>query len=231
MKRELRAALAAASFLTRVPVPFEVDGADLRGAGIYFPLVGAAVGAVCATSTELAGPEFGLVTASLLTGALHLDALSDIADACGACSREHALEIMHDSRIGAFGASALVLDLIVKRAALTRCSARQIIACAALARAVPVVLAARIPSVRQEGSGARLSEGGGRRASVAAAVAVACALAATGGGGVPLVAAASISGITTGRVMRRWLGGSTGDALGASLELTETILLTIAARR
>src|SRR5439155_875807 len=51
---------------------------------------------------------------ALLTGALHLDALADTADALGGMSRGRALEIMRDHQIGSFGAVALVVDLIIR---------------------------------------------------------------------------------------------------------------------
>ena len=231
LKQELRAAAAAVTFLTRVPMPLAADSNARRRAGPYFPIVGAAIGAVCAAVNELTEPELGLAAATLLTGALHLDALSDLADASGAGSRACALEIMRDSRIGAFGATALTLDLMVKRAALARCTPRQVIACGALSRTIPVVLAARLPYARPEGTGASLAEGGGQRATAAVIAGALCALASTRAEGLRLNVVAAGAGLACERLLRRWLGGSTGDALGASLELTETLLLTIAGRR
>lgn len=231
LKQELRAAAAAVTFLTRVPVPLAVDSDDIRRAGPYFPIVGAAIGAACAAVTELTEPELGLAVATLLTGALHLDALADLADASGASSREHALEIMRDSRIGAFGATALTLDLMIKRAALGRCTPRQMIACGALSRTVPVVLAARLPYVRRDGTGASLAEGGGQRATAAVVAGAICAVSGARGEGLRLGVAAAGVGLACERILSRWLGGITGDALGASLELTEAMLLTIAGRR
>jgi adenosylcobinamide-GDP ribazoletransferase len=231
LRQELRAAAAAVTFLTRVPVALAVDADDMRRAGPYFPLVGAAIGAAGAAVNELTGPELGLAVTTLLTGALHLDALADLADASGASSRERALEIMRDSRIGAFGATALTLDLMVKRAALRRCAPRQLIVCGALSRTVPVVLAARLPYARRDGTAASLAEGGGQRATAALVAGAMCAVAGTRGEGLRLGVMAAGLGLACERLLRRWLDGSTGDALGASLELTETMLLTIAGRR
>jgi adenosylcobinamide-GDP ribazoletransferase len=231
LKQELRAAADAVPFLTRAPAPLAVDGDDVRRAGPYFPIVGAAIGAVCAAASELAGPELGLAVTALLTGALHLDALADLADASGADGRERALEIMRDSRIGAFGATALTLDLMVKHAALGRCTPRQVIACGALSRTIPVVLAARLQYARPEGAGSSFAEGGGQRATAAVVAGAVCAVAGARSEGLRLGVVAAGVGLACERLLRRWLGGSTGDALGASLELTETLLLTVAGRR
>src|SRR5438105_10756168 len=125
---ELRALAVALSFLTRVPVGrwIDLDGDDVARAGAVFPVVGAGVGAaVGGTTAALAEPLSPLLAAGLalavgavLTGALHLDALADTADALGARTRERALEIMRDHALGAYGAAALALDLLVKAAAL-----------------------------------------------------------------------------------------------------------------
>src|SRR6478736_1399109 len=106
--------LAAVAFLTRIPVGrFVTLGPDDVGRGVvFFPIVGAAVGALAGLAAEgLDGPlpalvagGLGVAVALVLTGALHLDGLADTADAFGAGNRERRLEIMRDSRTGSFGA-------------------------------------------------------------------------------------------------------------------------------
>ena len=127
MNAELRAGMTAVTFLTRVPVPagLEFGAEDVRRAGAYFPLVGAAAGVVSGALAQRAGPEIAVLGATLLTGALHLDALADIADAAGATTRERALEIMRDPRVGAFGATAIASDLLVRSSALGRLVSRR----------------------------------------------------------------------------------------------------------
>src|SRR5437588_5873798 len=149
---ELRALAAALSFLTRVPVGrwIDLDGNDVARAGAVFPVVGAGVGAaVGGTTAALAEPLSPLLAAGLalaagavLTGALHLDALADTADALGARTRERALEIMREHTIGSYGAVALVLDLILKAGALASLPApgellRVAIVAGAVSRAAP----------------------------------------------------------------------------------------------
>jgi adenosylcobinamide-GDP ribazoletransferase len=122
---ELRFFFTALGYFTRVPVPrwvgFERD--YLNAAARYFPLIGAMVGAVGALVYLLAMRVFPAgvavllsMTATLvLTGAFHEDGLADSVDAFGGgYTRDDVLRIMHDSRIGAFGAIALMIALALK---------------------------------------------------------------------------------------------------------------------
>ncbi|MGA2929520.1 MAG: adenosylcobinamide-GDP ribazoletransferase [Solirubrobacteraceae bacterium] len=244
---ELRGLLAAITFLTRLPLGGRIalDGEDVRRAAASFPLVGAAIGALvgaiaAATAPSLSAP-LGAVVAigagTLVTGALHLDALADTADALGANGREQALAIMRDSTIGAFGATAIALALaleVAAFAALVRAgdgrAVRIAVAAGALSRAVPVVIAAALPYARADGGtgDALASGGGGVRAAVAGGLALAIAVAVAGVNGAVLTAVALALTLLLGGAYRRWLGGVTGDTLGAALELTETTTLVVA---
>ena len=138
--RAARAAVAAVTFLTRVPLGRLVStGAEdvARGAP-FFPVVGAAIGAAGAGTALLLQPPLSpflaaaLATALMVavTGVFHLDGLADTLDATGGMTRERSLEIMRDSRIGSFGAAGLALALIVRVAVVAQllsagaCSAR-----------------------------------------------------------------------------------------------------------
>ena len=233
--RAARSLLAAIAFLTRIPVG---GGSFEIGAGAaLFPLVGAGVGAaVGGTAYGLAHVVPALVAAgaalavgALLTGALHLDGLADTADGLGARSREAALAIMRDHAIGTYGTVALVLDLLVKAAALAALAGRsrvvlEALAAGALSRAVPVVLGLLLPDVRREGAGAvfRVTPG-------AAVVAVVLAAALAVRAGPLLIVVAAAAALLVGAWFRRWLGGRTGDTLGAATELVETTVLAAAA--
>lgn len=243
-RAELRALLAALAFLTRVPVGrrLVLDGDDVARAGPVFPLVGAGIGAaVGGIAVALAHPlspllavALALAAGTVLTGALHLDALADTADALGARSRERALEIMRDHAVGAYGALAIAFDLLIKAAALSVLVNRGhvlrfAVAAGALSRLTPVVLAAWLPYARPGGgAGASLARGGRRRAAAAGLVALAVAVAAAGLEGAILAACALVGTALLGLVLRRWLGGVTGDALGAAVELTEATVLVVA---
>jgi adenosylcobinamide-GDP ribazoletransferase len=236
----VRAAAAAVAFLTRVPVGrvIELDGVDVARGAALFPFVGLGIGAfVGALADALAAPLTAPLAAVLavaagaaLTGALHLDGLADAADALGAPSRERALEIMRDHRIGAYGALALVFDVSVRIAAVaglaSRGDALRFCACAAcVARVAPVVLGVALPYARTAGKAGFVAAAGplGTALAVATAAAASILLHAWPLALVPVAAVALLA-----PVLLRWLGGVTGDVLGASAELTEVAALVLA---
>jgi adenosylcobinamide-GDP ribazoletransferase len=239
----VRAGAGAVTFLTRVPLGryVAVDAADIARGAVAFPLVGAGVGAVAGgvalaaaqVLPDLVAAVLAIAAATLVTGALHLDALADTADALGATSREQALEIMHDSRIGSFGAAALALDLLLKVTCVATLlpadkALAALVAGGALSRAASLPLAAALPYPRAEGGvlTGRMSPA----ASVAAVVlATAVALLVWWSTSVWLVVTAAAVAAVLGLWFRRWLGGATGDCLGAATELCETAVLVVAA--
>lgn len=243
-RAQLRAFAAAVCFLTRLPLGrwISVDGDDVARAGAVFPLVGAGIGAAVGgiafalahvLSAWLAA-VLALAAGTALTGALHLDALADSADALGARSRERALEIMRDHAIGSYGAVAVALDLLLKAGALTALLAhgeivRTAVIAGALSRGAPVLSGVLLPYARAHaGIGTSLTHTNGGRAIVALAVGVAFAVGLAGWDGAVLAAAALTLTLLSAAACRRWLGGVTGDTLGAALELVETALLVTA---
>jgi adenosylcobinamide-GDP ribazoletransferase len=134
MVRFLRHYLLSLQFFTRVPVTGRLadwvgfSPAMLRASAAHLPGVGWLVGGVAALVTwlllallpanpfaPLVAAVLGTVVSALMTGAFHEDGLADVADGLGGTlSRERALEIMKDSRVGAFGAIAVVLALLAK---------------------------------------------------------------------------------------------------------------------
>jgi adenosylcobinamide-GDP ribazoletransferase len=240
----LRPVAAAVAFLTRVPVGRWVNvGADdvARGAWL-FPLVGAAVGGVAGLLADvtadrlppLAAGALAVAAAALLTGALHLDALADTADALGARDRAHALEIMRDHAVGAFGATALVLVCLLDAAllgALAESGDATLVGLAAGAagRAAMLPLAAALPYARPgEGQGRALEGIGAGAVVLAAALALALVLPA-GAAGLWAAGAAAIAAVAVALVARSRFGGVTGDVLGATAKLAETAALLAAA--
>jgi adenosylcobinamide-GDP ribazoletransferase len=128
--QEVRLLLTAVQFLTRLPVPAWVGYQPqwLQACPRYFPMVGALVGLCGALVLAAASAWWPPVVAVVLsmactvwmTGGFHEDGLADTCDALGGTvTRERALEIMKDSRIGAYGTLALVLTLGLKAAVLT----------------------------------------------------------------------------------------------------------------
>ena len=138
---------------------------------------------------------------------------------------------MRDHQIGAYGAAALVFDVGIKIAAVAVLATRgdAVRACAAavaVSRVVPVVLGVALPYARAgEGLGRVLTTAGWGRAVVAVAIgAIVAALL----GFAPLLGVAAASAVVVGLTARAWLGGVTGDILGASAELTELAALVAA---
>ena len=138
MRQFIRHYLLAVQFFTRIPVTGQLadwvgySPAMLRASAAHFPGVGVLVGALLAAFTwalqtalphnayaPLVAAVLGTAWGVLLTGAFHEDGLADVADGLGGTlDRERALIIMKDSRVGAFGAIAVVLALLSKVALL-----------------------------------------------------------------------------------------------------------------
>ncbi|MEM8578904.1 MAG: adenosylcobinamide-GDP ribazoletransferase, partial [Pseudomonadota bacterium] len=109
--------LLAALLLSRLPLPRVPDAAFAEGARAVwaYPVVGLLLGAFAAgigalAPTPVIGAGLALAAMAMMTGALHEDGLADTADGLwGGQSRARRLEIMKDSRIGAYGVLALIL--------------------------------------------------------------------------------------------------------------------------
>lgn len=240
----VKAAAAAVAFLTRVPVGrwIALDRADVARGAVLFPIVGAGVGALgglVAAGLERSLPALvagavGIGAVALVTGALHLDALADTADALGGVDRTRALAIMRDSRVGSYGVTALVLVLLVEAASLgglaTQGDAVTAFAAAgALSRAVSPPLARLLPYARSdEGPGSvlsgRVSAGG---AAIAAALGAGLAVGLLGWDGAVATGAAVLVALAAGVGCRLWLGGVTGDTLGAATQVAEAVVLVV----
>ncbi|HEY5956652.1 MAG TPA: adenosylcobinamide-GDP ribazoletransferase [Polyangiaceae bacterium] len=240
---------SAVAFLTRVPVGSSAIDANAQSwAPACFPLVGLALGAVTYAALGLARPLGAPAAATLatalavwLTGAFHEDGLADSADGLlGAVSRERALEIMKDSRIGTYGAAALSLVLMLRVALLSALGAMTALAClmsVSLARVGPVWLMTHLNhAAPNQSKNKDLTSVPRSRAycatllmlAASAVMLTAVPSAATRIGAAWLIEAIVI--LYVGRLARRRLGGITGDLLGASEQLGEvTILMVFAA--
>lgn len=242
---QLRAAAAAVAFLTRLPVGrrLSLDGADVARGALLFPLVGAGMGVILGLTAmlldarlpALAAAGAALALGLLLTGAIHLDGLADTADALGGRSRADALAIMRDHAVGTYGAAAVVLDLLLKATAIATLLERgdavlALVSAGALSRAAALPLAFALPYARDpSGPGGVLS---GRvtiwaaAGGIALAAGIAVALLGIPGG--VMVGAVGLGTLLLGLAYRHWLGGVTGDLLGAATELSETLALLVA---
>jgi adenosylcobinamide-GDP ribazoletransferase len=242
----VRGARAALVFLTRLPAGgFPYSHADLRWASAHFPMVGLLVGALGAAVLWAAQPLGSFLAATLsvtatvlATGALHEDGLADTADALGGShepTKVHA--ILKDSRVGAYGAIALVLSLLLRIGALSQLGpsgAPLLLLAHSVARTGPVWLMAALPYVTNEAAKvAAIAKGGGAaQASVASVwMLFACGIAVVAGVA-PSVALASppamvLTTLLLGSWFRARIGGFTGDLLGATEQVNEVVLLLL----
>lgn len=238
IRLEIRRLLAAVQYFTRLPVPSWVGHSQglLDDAARYFPAVGLLVGSIAALVLVVAGQLWAwpvavvlsMITSVMVTGAFHEDGLADAADGLGGSfGRARALEIMKDSRIGVFGAAALVFALLLKFATLAALPAATaafaLIAGHAASRLGGVFVMATLPYVRDEGDSRskplvqRISPTSIWVASVTPLV----ALLPLGWKALTAALGAAIATVLWRRYLRRRLGGYTGDCLGAVQQLGE----------
>ncbi len=238
-RREAGHLQAAIAFLTRLPVP--VADVPLARAARWFPVAGALVGGIAgavllAVSAVLPVPlAAGVAVAAgvLVTGALHEDGLADTADGLGGGrTRERALEIMRDSRIGSYGALALVFSVMLRWTALAGLAPGEGAVALVVAHAVSRGLMPAVPLLtrcaRPHGLGNMLDGVRAADAGLALLLALAVSLLAGGDGLVAFAVALLASGAMLAWVARR-LGGYTGDGIGAVQQVGEiAVLLTLA---
>jgi adenosylcobinamide-GDP ribazoletransferase len=163
IKKQWRLFLVAVQFFTRLPVPEIRDFSNdmLNASARYFPLVGLLVGVLSGLALYLSAQIFpmpiaaliAIATSMIITGAFHEDGLADTFDALGgAVSRERALVIMKDSRIGTYGAAALMISQLLRWQALAflplPIGIIVLIVSHAMARVGAVSLMASLPYVR-----------------------------------------------------------------------------------
>ena len=249
---ELRLFLVALQFLTRVPIPPSVGFREawLHDSARHFPAVGLLVGGAGAAVLALGALLFPLPLAVLLsmaatvllTGAFHEDGVADTCDALGgAVTRERALAIMKDSRIGTYGALGLGFTLAIKAAALTALAGIGIdwavvalVVGHAASRTASVALIHALPYAGdpEHAKAKPLAQRIGRLGlAVACAWTVTASMAAVAAGfsgGWPAlgsgVLAAALTAWACACWFRRRLGGVTGDTLGATQGFSEVAL-------
>ena len=250
-------------FYSRLPVPVLVSETAPHGPPDFatmprlVPIAGAIIGFV-GVLTLVLGHALGfgawlsallsIAALTLATGALHEDGLADTADGFGGgATPERRLEIMKDSRIGSYGAAALILAYLLRIACLAELlgrlglcgAAAALVLAAALSRTAGLVLATLLPPARMTGS----SHAAGRPAppAVIAAWSICGGLGLIAGIATPLpwlgillaFLLAGIVAVGMTRLSARLIGGQTGDVGGAVQQLAEIAAylgLLIAAR-
>lgn len=227
----------ALSFYTRLPAPKIQDYKQLPQASIYLPLVGWVVGGLtgsCFCLANLLWPQttavvLALIVGILLTGAFHEDGFADVCDGFGGgYGKQRILEIMKDSQIGVYGALGLVVLMALKISLLSSLPASSIpfilLAGHSISRFQPLLLM-RIFDYARNGT----SKGGAATykprpnelffAGFFALLPLAL---------LPMSSVLTIPFILLvnwrlGRYCYHHIGGYTGDCLGASQQVGETV--------
>jgi adenosylcobinamide-GDP ribazoletransferase len=234
----MRTLLGAISFLTIFPVRATVAPPGRSAA--FFPLVGAMLGAAGAGIYLAAGRAIPASLAALLTvafwtmisGVLHEDGLADVADALRAGrSREEMLAILKDSRIGTFGAVAIVISFLARWQAIDQLADPRVIQIFIAAQAVPraaMVALAWISRPAGDGLGFAFSS---TLTTPAAVIAIAQGIAAAflcGWRPGLVIVAVSYGAVRVARwYFYRRIGGVNGDCLGATEQILEIFILVL----
>lgn len=236
---------ATLSFMSRLPVPQRwSQGLDLDryvSGVITFPVIGLLLGAISGLVFMIVQAWCGIPLAAfftvlvlaLLTGGFHLDGLADTCDGIfSARRREKMLEIMRDSRLGTHGGLALIFVLLAKVLTLSELALRDVPMLAAIAsacvagRAASVLMMYRHRYAREEGLGNLfIGKISFRQTWVTLVIAGALVAAMLGMHGLRALLVTFIAIFILGQLLKRTLGGQTGDTLGASIELGEVIFL------
>jgi adenosylcobinamide-GDP ribazoletransferase len=235
--------LLAFQFLTVIPLKVKnVDEKKLARAVVYFPLVGLFIGSVLLGINYIASvlnfPSFTssviLVVALIaITGGMHLDGLTDTADAfLSGKSKDEMLEIMRDPHIGVMGVVSIISVILLKIGLLASLGGQlkitALLLMCLLSRWSVVLAMFLFPYARREGKAKIFIQGMSRRIFILSLIAVLLFSFAVWQikGLIALLMAAGFVYLF-GKLSERKIGGITGDTLGATIELTEVITLLI----
>jgi adenosylcobinamide-GDP ribazoletransferase len=231
--------LVAAQFLTRVPIRLR-RAPDLTTGVPWFPVVGAAIGAVvgglAVVLMELVPAPVAAAVAVIagvaITGAFHEDGLADTADAFGGWTPEQRRAILEDSRHGSYGVAAMCSTIVLRIVCVASLGPAVafagLVAAHTLARGAVVGVMATARPAEQPGIGADQARSlTGRAALAGVAAALALAALATGWWVGPLAVAAAVAATAVARLAQRAFEGISGDHLGAAEQVAECLVLVV----
>jgi adenosylcobinamide-GDP ribazoletransferase len=237
--------LSALAFFSRVPVRPQPTTFDLRRIAGAWPVCGAVLAfapallflvASTARIPPIAAAVLAFAAMAFLTGGMHEDGLADTADGFGGgATREAKLDLMHDSRLGTFGALALIFAVVLKVVALGAIGgspwrgALALVCVAAISRALALWHWSATMPARTDGMAASAGRPDSESLAVATLVAfvasvlllIAFHLAAI------LALLLAAAGVTLfSQLAERQIGGHTGDTIGAAQQISEALLFT-----
>ena len=246
----MRLFYTALMFYTRLPVPKNTDHSEdlLNRATVFFPVIGWIVGGLAVAAywlgTLLFPPSlavlFSILASIWATGAFHEDGFADTCDGFGGgWSKSQILTIMKDSRLGTYGMVGLALLLATKFTALDHLLATEAhwyaatliyLAGHSLSRFMAITVIRALPYARDDADS--------KAKPIAQGIGTGPFWLAFGLAALPLAALIALTGLWIyatflvpmwlgrtylKRLFQRWLGGYTGDGLGAVQQLTEVI--------
>jgi adenosylcobinamide-GDP ribazoletransferase len=241
---DIRMAVSLSTILPVGPTEPAGDG-DVARASWALPLAGLVVGLAGAVTYAIAhrvglqiepAAMLALAATILLTGAIHEDGLADTADGMGGGrTRDQKLDIMRDSRIGTYGACALITSIFLRWSALATIAEPSSVALALMiahgaARAVLPMFMRFVPPARSDGLSAGAGQPLSQSAIIAAGFGMLCLLIGFGlGKAIMGLILLSIIALIWGFIATRQVGGQTGDILGALEQVSEIVVLLMAA--
>jgi len=241
MKKEIRIFFTALMYFTRIPCPKWIDHSEeyLNKSSRYFPVVGVIVGVISAISFwcfKLILPKeiallLSMVASVLATGALHEDGFADVCDGFGGgWTKEKILLIMKDSRLGTFGVIGLGLILLIKWTSLNYLPTDVIVIALISGHAISRLNAVSLIYTDQyarEDDSSKSKPLATKMSSGSLAFAIICGLA-------PLALFINAYVLLTlipllivrwyfSGYFKKWIGGYTGDCLGAVQQVSEVV--------
>jgi len=232
--------MLALGLLTRLPLPGTPDLSRGAAAAWAWPVAGLAAGGAGALAIWLASAlpagaasALGLAAMIVVTGAMHEDGLADTADGLwGGWDRDRRLEIMKDSRIGAYGVIALILSLLARWSLLAALIGAgtvlaPVIAAAMLSRVPMILLMALMDPARPGGLAQQVGQPPLAAALIAAGLALIAALILSGWGAIWALGLALLLALGLARIAQAKIGGQTGDILGTSQQVSEIAALAV----
>ncbi len=237
----MKSFLLAIQFLTVIPLKIkQLNGQNLAKASAYFPLAGLLIGLILsALSLLLSYLDIPALSASIIlvvvltaiTAGIHLDGLADSADAfLSGKPKDQMLNIMRDPHIGTMGVLSIVCAILLKIGLLDAVNAAEktkaLILMCAISRWTAVLVMFSFPYARQEGKAAVFIRGLTPKVFITALVSIAVfSIIIWQIKGLLILGIASACAHLLNRLINDRIGGITGDTLGATIELTEIIIL------
>lgn len=240
MTEWLRLFLTAIQFLTRLPVPKWLQASEetLGRATKFFPLVGVMVGAGAALTFWLsrhllphsAAVLGAIIFTAFITNGFHEDGLADTFDGFGGgWTKEHAMEIMRDSRLGTYGTMALIFLILGKYSFLSALAPGQVwrwlIVAHTASRWTVLPLCVWLPYARAEGQGKLVAKQIGKaEIFIGSLTFFGAVLLLSWQAALAALLVTGLASFLSGLYFRARLSGVTGDCLGATNQLTEVAL-------